>query len=157
MEKPGVLPHQFPGAEACSVRCTEFGFIIPKEPDGRGWVRSTHSPIPFSSLDFHVQLRLLQGREWAEFCSPLLVQQKIVRSFWPEPPCVRSTISLQPQPWDICGLGSLALLFQAPEPAHGVGSSKASASPSLQAGPEGNTTTDFVAAPHCFSLLAICI
>lgn len=38
-----------------------------------------------------------------------------------------------------------------------MGSRKASASPSLQAAPEGSTTTDFPTAPHCSSLLTITI
>lgn len=38
-----------------------------------------------------------------------------------------------------------------------MGSRKASTSPSLQAAPEGNTTTDFATGPHCSSLLTITI
>lgn len=80
---------------------------------------------------------------------------------------MRSIISLQSQPRDIRGLGILALqwrLFQAPVQAEstsqhteGGGSRKASTSPSLQAGPEGNTTTEFPAAPHCSSQLTFAI
>lgn len=40
---------------------------------------------------------LLQGREWAELLSPLLVRQKIVRGFCTEPLRVRSIISFQPE------------------------------------------------------------
>lgn len=79
---------------------------------------------------------------------------------------MRSIISLQPQPWDICGLGSLALqwrLFQVPVQAESMSqhmegeAEKPLLSPSLQAGPEGNTATDFPAAPHCSSQLTIAI